>query len=101
MKFCPYCGADLLKENAAFCAESKNKTNTPSPGGISTMSRPETKRSITSPVKSSRHSKSAMIPRFLESWYSPGTIRKSWNATKSAFIPSTRVNRFPHTATIS
>lgn len=21
MKFCPYCGADLLKENAAFCAE--------------------------------------------------------------------------------
>lgn len=21
MKFCPYCGADLLKENAAFCVE--------------------------------------------------------------------------------
>ena len=21
MKFCPYCGADLLKEDAAFCAE--------------------------------------------------------------------------------
>ena len=21
MKFCPYCGADLLKEDAAFCVE--------------------------------------------------------------------------------
>lgn len=21
MKYCPYCGADLLKENAAFCME--------------------------------------------------------------------------------
>ena len=25
MKFCPYCGADLLKENAAFCAECGKK----------------------------------------------------------------------------
>ena len=25
MKFCPYCGADLLKEDAAFCAECGKK----------------------------------------------------------------------------
>ena len=25
MKFCPYCDADLLKENAAFCAECGKK----------------------------------------------------------------------------
>ena len=25
MKFCPYCGADLLKENAAFCVECGKK----------------------------------------------------------------------------
>ena len=25
MKFCPYCGADLLKENAAFCTECGKK----------------------------------------------------------------------------
>lgn len=28
MKFCPYCGADLLKEDAAFCAECGKQLST-------------------------------------------------------------------------
>ena len=37
---------------------------------------------------------------FLENWYSPGKIRKSWSAVRSAFIPSTRVSRFQPMAAI-
>lgn len=56
--------------------------------------RPETKTSMTSPVRSSVPSKNVMVPRSSENWYSPGKIRKSWSAVRSAFIPSTRVSRF-------
>lgn len=63
-------------------------------GGISAMSRQETKTSMTSPVRSSVPSKNVMVPRSSENWYSHGKIRKSWSAVRSAFIPSTRVSRF-------
>jgi len=31
MKYCPYCGADLLKEDAAFCAECGKKLSSAEP----------------------------------------------------------------------
>lgn len=60
----------------------------------------ETKRSMTSPVRSSVPSKNVMVPRSSENWYSPGKIRKSWSAVRSVFIPSTRVSRFRPMAAI-
>lgn len=68
--------------------------------GISAMSRPETKHSMTSPVRSSMHSKNVMVLRSSGNWYSHGKIRKSWSAVRSAFIPSTRVSRFQPMAAI-
>lgn len=44
--------------------------------------------------------KNVMVPRSSENWYSPGKIRKSWSAVRSAFIPSTRVSRFQPMAAI-
>lgn len=44
--------------------------------------------------------KDVMVPRSSENWYSPGKIRKSWSAVRSAFIPSTRVSRFQPMAAI-
>lgn len=78
----------------------KSRMNTCPAGGISAMSRPETKTSMTSPVRSSVPSKNVMVPRSSENWYSPGKIRKSWSAVRSAFIPSTRVSRFQPMAAI-